>query len=273
MNPRVSVKLDGSVEFVMVVRWQHVGCPEKKEGFMSTVFSALNPKVYAQFSPSVQSAYGYVARSKGVVVDTAFVRAIDHLVVSGTSARCISKLHKKLVHHAIVDVEILQMDLYQAALSAPSAPASGFFTAVPAHPLPLPPPVPEKPDGVSMRMKGSVFAHIVSSVRVMDLYRASADRRQDWSVAFNVLLCAWTLALDHTFRITKHVYHWLNGKRTRMFTAVLIISNHAGQVVGLFYTTTKSLEGTYVSCFYTYTRCTYTFLCTSTHAYSYTCTY
>jgi hypothetical protein len=239
MNPRVCAKLDGSLEFVMVVRWQHVDCPKRKDGFKSSVFSALNPSVYAQLSPSSQAAFGYVARSRGVVVDVACVRAIDHFIPSGTSASSISKLHKKLVNHTMIDAETIEMDLYQASVNVPRVPLQSFFDGAAST---ASPPAIVKPNGVSMRRKGSVFDHVLSPVRVMDLYRESSARRQDWSLAFNGSIPAVTVALDHSFQILKFVFHTLDGKRTRMFTAVLILSNHAGQVVGLFYTTSKSLK-------------------------------
>jgi hypothetical protein len=109
------VKLDGTIQIVVVVRWQHIGCEKKKNAYKSVVFSALHPDVYAQFPRPVQNKYGFVARTRGVLVRSNIVRAINSLVGSGTAPTAIARMHEDAVQNSLMESEDMQRELYKAS--------------------------------------------------------------------------------------------------------------------------------------------------------------
>jgi hypothetical protein len=229
-RPRVCCRLDGTIEFVVVVRWKHAGCSKKKGNYDSVVFSALHPNVYAQFPGPVQNAYGFVARSRGVLVTTRFVRTINALMVSGTSAAAVARVHQDAVQNILMEAELLQRELYKATSANPG---SLRFRAAPLT-LPV---------GVCQLFARSVFGFSLSAKRVLALVREDSERTEPYFLAYNGAIRAKVLALDHTFKVAKCVQLALPGKRrVSLFSAVLLVTNEFGQVCAYFFANSKSLK-------------------------------
>jgi hypothetical protein len=213
---RVCVKLDGTIEIVLVARWQHIGCEKKNDAYKSVVFSALHPDVYAQFPTPVQSKYGFVARTRGVLVRTNTVRAINSFVGSGTTPAAIARMHSDAVQNTLMEAELMQRELNKANQAVEAQRTDILQAQAQQAPGPL-------PIGVCQLFANSIFAHKLSPKRIRALYREDSKRTQPWFLAYNGSFGAKIESLDHTFKAPKCVQLVLPGGRYVLYVAFLCI--------------------------------------------------